>query len=122
MPRFIIHKHCRGDAGPVHWDLMLEVGSVLATWQVPNSPLDWDRTEILCRRLFDHRLVYLTYEGPIGNGRGEVALVEAGTYERMKEVEGIWTVVLSGRTMQGVLTLRQQEGAEWTLQFKGESM
>ena len=64
-----------------HWDLLLESPNSktdsLWTFEVQNPPHIW-RTESITQ-LADHRKVYLTYEGPISNGRGKVSNVLNGT-------------------------------------------
>jgi hypothetical protein len=40
-------------------------------------------------RLADHRLAYLTYEGPISDGRGSVTRVAAGSCEVQEGPEGL---------------------------------
>ena len=63
--------------GEPHYDLMLDVSpdSDLRTWRVYHWP-PMAMTRVV--RLSDHRRRYLTYEGPISGGRGEVRRVERG--------------------------------------------
>ncbi len=79
MPRFVILEHSRPDL-PAHWDLMLEQDGALLTWQVPVSPQQWGEAPVTCRKIFDHRLKYLDYEGEIRGKRGAVKRVDAGEY------------------------------------------
>lgn len=49
-----------------------------ATWRLP-APLDAPGlSELEARRLLDHRRHYLTFEGDIGGGRGEVVRIAEG--------------------------------------------
>src|SRR5262245_44157065 len=74
MPRFVILEH-----DPLlHWDLMLERDGVLRTWRLAESP--GDSTAVAAGVSFDHRLVYLDYEGPISGNRGVVRQWDRGTY------------------------------------------
>ena len=43
MPRFVLLRHeCPPDwVKPSHWDLMLERGQVLETWQLIDLPASW---------------------------------------------------------------------------------
>src|SRR5580693_5814528 len=76
MPRFalLIHDSPRG----LHYDLLLETGSVLKTWALPKLPEAG--VEIECEALPDHRPVYLDYEGPISGGRGSVSRWDRGEF------------------------------------------
>ncbi|NQU74842.1 MAG: hypothetical protein HQ546_00840, partial [Planctomycetes bacterium] len=59
----------------------------------------------------DHRLVYLTYEGPISGGRGRVQIADRGTYSA-SVVEGEVRVVrLDGRRTRGKFRLEPLEGS-----------
>ena len=75
MPRFVILEH---DHPFLHWDLMLEAGSVLRTWRLRPPPRRGEA--IVATAVFEHRLLYLDYEGPISGGRGRVLRWEHGTY------------------------------------------
>jgi hypothetical protein len=70
---------------------MLEVGGTLQTWAFTKLPLAWRKLSddpqlvgesncVLAERLADHRLDYLTYEGPVSGDRGEVCRLEQGTF------------------------------------------
>ena len=88
MPRFVLlyHDHPRGE----HWDLMLEDGPILATWEFPKMPEIGDRFE--AKRLFDHGLHFLEYEGPISDDRGHVVRVAKGEFETVLRTESKWIV------------------------------
>ena len=111
---FVILAH--SGYGPLHYDLMFRRGAVLATWQLGQSPLELLPGQSLpALKLADHRLVYLTYEGPIGGGRGQVVREEEGTYELLSQGPEGWRIRLAGARMRGVYLLRAEEGAGWTL-------
>ena len=66
--QFVILRHelpptsARGS----HWDLMLENQGVLLTWELPNlppGPLPASFEQLGIRRLPEHRIDYLEYEG-----------------------------------------------------------
>ena len=65
MPRFVVLEH---DHPALHWDLMLEGDGVLRTWRL-DAPPEPGKT-VRATSSFDHRLIYLDYEGPISGGRG----------------------------------------------------
>lgn len=62
----------------LHWDLLLQQGDVLKTWRLlqPVTPGTW----IAAEQLSDHRLHYLTYEGPVSGNRGSVFRVTSGKF------------------------------------------
>ena len=69
-----------------HWDLMLEDDGTLLTWELekPFGLAATDSTDngqtIVARRLDDHRLDYLVYEGQISGGRGSVKRILSGEF------------------------------------------
>lgn len=80
--RFVILRH---DHPFLHWDLLLEHGDTAATWRLLTEPVAGK--PIPCERIADHRLHYLTYEGPVSGGRGAVIRVAAGFYQSVHPAE-----------------------------------
>ena len=115
MPRFVVLEH--DSPHGLHWDFMLEMGSVLATWSLEEPPNAADSID--AEALADHRSDYLDYEGPISGGRGTVTQWDRGIYqlERSSELELVAT--LSGRKLTGrVAIVRSPEEAEgWQFSF-----
>jgi hypothetical protein len=110
---FVILEH--GGYGPMHWDLMLADGPALATWQCPVNPAELaDGEAMTCRKLPDHRREYLTYEGPVSRGRGQVRRVAEGRYERISAEENSWIVHLDGKGISGRFRLQPAAGEDWT--------
>jgi hypothetical protein len=72
----VLHHTGYGDA---HFDLMLEVSSrdPLITFRSPIWPITHT---VQLTQLGEHRREYLSYEGPLSGGRGQVRRVAAGTY------------------------------------------
>jgi hypothetical protein len=113
VPRFVILEH-DGPRG-LHWDLLLETGSTLATWalgQPPDAPGPID-----AERLHDHRVGYLDYEGPVSGGRGAVRRWDTGTYEVVRKTDREWVVLLEGNRLRGTATLSQagDDARPWLL-------
>ena len=111
---FVIHRHT--GYGPEHFDMMLEHEGVLATWQFLASPLDIGQSgQLPATRIEDHRMAYLDYQGPISKGRGEVAMLERGTYLPLSVEAGRWELELQGRHLRGRFELDRQRpgGKEW---------
>ncbi len=114
--QFVIHEH--SGYGPLHFDFMLQSGSVLATWQLPASPAELQAGQCLpARKLSDHRIAYLTYQGPVSNGRGQVKALDTGSFNSISSAKGLWEVELIGKVLRGRFELRQIGPAEdaWTL-------
>ncbi|MDY6913152.1 MAG: DNA polymerase ligase N-terminal domain-containing protein [Planctomycetota bacterium] len=112
---FVIQIH--SGFGPLHYDFMLACGKALATWHLSRSPAEIGVSEpIAARKLADHRLEYLAYEGPVSRGRGEVKIFDKGTYELASMEENSWRVCLRGRLLQGRCELSQLPagGDKWT--------
>ena len=104
MPRFaILEHHWNG----VHWDFLLEAGESLRTWAI-HEPIVRGRI-VPADALPDHRLAYLEYEGPVSNGRGRVARVDAGIYEPL-----IWTEQHIRGWLQGSQFVGAFELREWS--------
>ena len=137
MPqRFAILLH--SGYGPDHVDFMLEDGLSLATWRLSaefarllgdaasqtgagqagttaESAPSISVGTLPARRLGDHRLAYLEYEGPVSLGRGEVRRLDAGTYRTVSRGEDEWAVTLEGGRLRGRICLTRLWGDRWQL-------
>jgi hypothetical protein len=102
-PRFVILHHASGRGE--HWDLMLEQGEVLRTWQLARSPVGCTDWPIPARPIGDHRKHYLTYEGPVSRDRGDVWRVASGTYTGGESRPGEWEVHLDSPAIAGPFRL-----------------
>lgn len=113
--RFVILHH--RVAKHEHWDVMLEQGEALLTWQLAENPASsalLAGQEIAAERIQDHRKKYLDYEGPISGDRGEVRQVDAGAVSFLESSEKRILIALEGIRLQGRFLLRQISGATWT--------
>lgn len=61
-----------------HFDMMLEERGRLITFELPRLPIAGER--LLARRLVDHRMAYLDFEGPLSDSRGHVTRWSSGTW------------------------------------------
>ena len=120
LMRFVVQEH-RKDQN-VHWDLMLEEGEHLATWQTPAPPIRWSGIPLTCQKIFDHRLKYRTYEGPVSDNRGEVHIIAAGTYQPVQISDDQWQVRLESDSISGLLGLRKIREDQWQLTFQGDTV
>ncbi|MCH9003553.1 MAG: hypothetical protein IIC02_13355 [Planctomycetes bacterium] len=115
--RFVILHHVV--AGGEHWDLMLEHGGVLLTWQLAREPIDAASLPIPAKRIADHRTAYLEYEGPISRDRGQVVRVDHGIVNFGRLTERCCSIELLGARLTGRFCL-VEEGGEWSLQTPGD--
>lgn len=76
--RYVVLEHEVG-VGDVHYDLCLEDGDVLITFQL-DAPPATDQV-VTGRRSFDHRPLYLSYEGELTRDRGRVKAWDRGLAE-----------------------------------------
>jgi len=121
MPEFVIQQHQQQLQQRLHWDLMLRKGSVLATWQISEPPENWPKKTITCTRIFDHRLKYLTYQGPLSDNRGDVKIAATGQYQPRQITENLWQLTLTGDNINGELTLQLMNQNQWQMTFSGET-
>lgn len=104
MSRFVVLFHAMPPDSPrrSHCDLMLEMGHVLWTWELPQWPPTAGTQAI---RLPDHRRDYLEYEGPLTGGRGSVRRLERGTYRILAHNRQRLIVQILGQQHRGHLFL-----------------
>lgn len=131
MPRFVLLRHqCLPNyVKPSHWDLMLEQGESLATWELRELPASWSRwldieqaatrETVSAIRLPDHRLAYLDYEGPLSEDRGEVQQADVGSYELLSQQEDSLDLSLRGTKIRGRAQLSLIAGG-WQLKTQQE--
>jgi len=112
---YVIQFH-QGGKGADHYDLMLDVGRALRTFQLPKLPGQLRTDEhVDVRPLPDHRGAYLTYEGPVGDGRGSVSIAEKGTYDAPVVEVDRWMMDLSGALTCGRFELYRRPDGRWRL-------
>ena len=124
MPRFVLLRHERPTdfEEPSHWDLMLQQGDVLKTWELRTLPASWQAAmgtaaaetlsavqTVSAKQLPDHRLAYLDYEGPIRGNRGEVHRCDSGTYEILSQDESQLKISLTGTMISGFAKFQRDE-------------
>jgi hypothetical protein len=112
MPRFVILEH---DHPALHWDLLLEAGPVLRAWRLAAPPAAG--AAVAAEASFDHRLLYLDHEGPVGGGRGRVTRWDGGTFAWEEDAADRVRVRLAGGRLRGVLRLEREAGGAWGCEF-----
>ena len=93
-----------------HFDLMLQLGEVLWTWELLRLPIHGETINAV--RLEDHRLKYLDYEGPLRENRGHVIGWERGDLVWQKRSSEALEVLLFGTRLTAKLILCRFESAD----------
>lgn len=110
---YVIQKHA---ASHLHYDLRLQVGSILKSWAVPKEPSLDPNIKRLAVHVEDHPLAYGSFEGviPAGQyGAGTVKIWDKGTWELLDEnfkkayTKGHFTFILYGKKLKGTWRLIQ---------------
>ncbi|TWU25841.1 DNA polymerase ligase N-terminal domain-containing protein [Bythopirellula polymerisocia] len=129
MPRFVLLRHeCPSEYKPSHWDLMLELDGMLATWELLELPAAWAEalnlvhretgSQITATRLPEHRLAYLTYEGPLSGGRGTVACCDRGKLDIRELRSERILVELEGKFLRCSVELDSSDTAgQWQMRL-----
>src|SRR5262245_52879118 len=113
VPRFVILEH---DHPVLHWDLMLEAGSVLNTWRLAVAPEP--NLVIDALALGDHRLAYLEYEGPVSGNRVLVKCWYSGELSEMPDsTPGTLLLLLHGARVDGFIDLTMMENERWQFRW-----
>jgi hypothetical protein len=109
--RFVIQKHTSGK--DTHWDLMLQVENTLKTYRLDKSPHQILHASANATEILDHQIKFLTYEGPVNQGKGNVCIVENGTYEIIHKGPECISLNLNGKTLIGRYNLKHIEDNNW---------
>jgi len=112
MPRYVILEH---DWPQRHWDFMLEAGTILQTWRLADVPQPG--VALPAEKSFDHRSMYLDYEGPISGGRGSVSRWDGGIFETLIEGEDRRLIRIKGKRLEGTLDLVNDSETGWRFIF-----
>ena len=124
MPIFTVQQHA---ATTLHYDFRLEVDGVLRSWAVPKGPSMDPSVKRLAVQVDDHPLDYADFEGRLGPGYGEGAVIvwDKGDYQQLTDGDfgqalnnGHASFELHGQKLRGGFTLqRTSEGSkpQWLL-------
>jgi hypothetical protein len=112
MPRYVILEH---DHPSLHWDFMLESGDSLRTWRLTALPKPGETVHATA--VFDHRRIYLDYEGPVSGNRGRVARWDHGTFTWQKTETDRLALELNGVRFRGAIVLERADADKWILRF-----
>jgi len=111
--KFVIQEHSLGQG--VHWDFMLEYGRMLQTYRLDKTPDELLHSPANAVKIFDHPLKFLTYEGPVNSGRGNVRIIDAGTFQTTHQEPNRVELTLNGRVLKGKFILTHIKDDDWLL-------
>ena len=109
--KFVIQKHTK-QSQPTHWDFMLQANDTLQTYRLESSPEKLKKKNTAVK-ISDHPLKFLTYEGCVNKGKGNVQIADCGTYELLNETDKFKQVQLNGNILKGVFTLTHIKADSW---------
>lgn len=111
---YLIQKHA---ATHLHYDLRLEMDSVLKSWAIPKEPPVEPGVRRLAVQVEDHPLAYATFEGTIPEGEygaGTVEIWDRGTYKMLDRKEDKFILEISGEKLRGTYVLvRFKDKKNW---------
>jgi DNA ligase D-like protein (predicted 3'-phosphoesterase) len=111
---YVIQKHA---ATHLHYDLRLEMNSVLKSWAIPKEPPTAPGVRRLAVQVEDHPVEYASFEGTIPEGEygaGTVEIWDRGTYKLIERKEGKLIVEINGNRLKGIyILLRFRDQKNW---------
>ncbi len=110
MRRYVILHHVTPsrETRATHWDFMLECEGVLRTWALPQPPRAGQ--SMIGQALADHRIEYLTYEGPVSRDRGHVTQWDRGQYTILNDQGDCLAIQLVGDRLRCEVTITRDRG------------
>jgi DNA ligase D-like protein (predicted 3'-phosphoesterase) len=98
---YVVQEH---HASHLHWDLRLEMDSVLRSWAVPKKPPEAVGVRRLAVEVEDHPMEYASFEGEIPEGEygaGLVKIWDRGTYDAVTVTENKIVFTIHGERLKG---------------------
>jgi hypothetical protein len=119
MPQYVVlfHRTTSTDnhrGVDSHYDWMFDAGESLLTWATDRLPEVTAMGPLAAVRLVDHRRIYLHYQGPLTDGRGEVTQVESGDFQLISASDNRFEFQVTG-TRSGVIVFQRMRSAEMTV-------
>ncbi len=109
--KFVIQKHTRGS--DIHWDLMLEADEALETYRLSLPPERLMKEKSPAEKIFEHPLKFLTYEGAVNEGAGNVEITDRGTYKLLQQQQKYIEMEMDGEILEGRFELKHTGENEW---------
>ena len=95
---------------------MIEWGDELKTWRLDNPPEKLATEKTKATPIFDHDKKFLTYQGPVNNGKGTVEIVDEGICIIESTAENNMKLNFKGNELSGSFRLVQQQN-DWRLEI-----
>ena len=92
---------------------MLEAGTVLRTYRLELAPAQLLGRSTEATKIVDHPLKFLSYQGSVNKGLGNVRIVDSGTYQLFSETGESIQLELQGKILRGRFRLSHIEGSRW---------
>lgn len=97
----------------IHFDFMLETGGILSTWRINIPPDELKTTPTKAEKIFDHPIKFLTYQGPVNKGTGNVTTVDKGTYSIINQTGDKLKIRIKANILDGAYTLTKITENTW---------
>ena len=114
IPQCFVIKDTQPPEGPP-WFLMLKKEFFFGTGRLDFPPADLGTAPLKLRKIADHPLRFLTYEGPVQNATGSVSIADSGDYDMTAQTEINLTLILRGQRLKGRFLFSQTEPSLWSL-------
>ena len=120
LRKFVVHLHTH-ILDAAHYDLMLESldSKSLETFRLDSKlkPLGAGET-IELEKIADHDIKFLSYQGKVNKGKGNVEIVQSGSFlqENIDEHNSILTLNIEGDTLK--FSMKQIAANNWQLSCK----
>jgi hypothetical protein len=115
---FVIQEHTSRE--DIHWDLMLEQNGWLRTFRLDTPPGELLTQPAQAVKIADHPLKFLTYQGPVNKGTGNVRIVESGTYTAASTSAERIELNIDGHILKGNFLLDRIESKQWEFGINGQ--
>lgn len=112
--RFAVQQHQR-EGEPTHWDLMLQAGEILQTYRIAVPATEWGQGPMQAVRIFDHPLKFLSYEGSVNKGKGNVTISDSGGYRIIEQEDNRQHLEFKGTVLRGSFILTHLGNDTWEL-------
>ena len=114
--KFVVQHHTNGRD---HFDLMIEYGESLLTWQVSalNLKLLLDGNRVEVKRIHEHRREFLSYEGLISGNRGSVKIFDSGECKSVLFDKDIIELKMRGSIFKGIIRVQKLENDIFLVEY-----
>jgi hypothetical protein len=109
--KFVVQEHTK--SGQIHWDLMLEKEDTLETWRLSKASGLIKNEIVPATKIFDHDKKFLTYEGSVNNGLGNVRIIDSGNFEILEGSKDRIRIKFDGTFLSGEFLLETIAQDQW---------